>query len=100
MRHFSGGAFFYDHLSIHHTPFYCPLLLFLYYPFIVILNEVKNLNAPTSALQILRFAQDDTMGVWHELDGECWHDHKGDVMTRHRDGTTRQQRLQQIKAPF
>jgi hypothetical protein len=23
---------------------------------------VKNLNAPTSALQILRFAQDDTMG--------------------------------------
>ena len=35
-----------------------PLIL----PIIVILNGVKNLNAPTSALQILRFAQDDTMG--------------------------------------
>ena len=57
MRHFSRWRIFYECLSIHHTY----LLLCLYCPFIVILNEVKNLNAPTSALQILRFAQDDTM---------------------------------------
>ena len=55
MRHFLRWRIFYDHLTIRPYSFHCP--------FIVILNEVKNLNAPTSALQILRFAQDDTMGV-------------------------------------
>ena len=50
-----------------------PLIL----PIIVILNEVKNLNAPTSAFQILRFAQDDTMGImartrWRALARPRW----------------------------
>ena len=44
------------------------LILICYYSFVcfflcVILNEVKNLLTSTNAFQILRVAQDDTMGV-------------------------------------
>ena len=100
MRHFSRWRIFSDHLTIRPYSFHCSFLLPLHCPFIVILNEVKNLNAPTSALQILRFAQDDTMGVmartrWRALarpQREC------DDTTWGRNSTVKLP--QQIKAPL